>query len=673
MMRPNVIFLVTFLVNLALVTPRIALGANTEPAPEEVTVYANPAPVEHPLGITLDAQQLEGIAGIQNDAVSAVVTLPGIAVNNDFDTGIAIRGSRPEDSRFFLDFLPVGYLFHLVGLSVVDTDVVEGFDLFGAGFDVDYQGVVGGIVDVRTRDPIDQGFAGLLDASILDAGILVEGAITGSQRAFFSARISYYDVVLGTIIEKASEDDNEGVDIIQLPKYRDYRGRYQVDVRDNLKLDVFIDGASDAVEFLFDDNASSVKLDPVFAGNHRFDISYDRMGAVLSDEATANGFFKVGLGQVQRVISSRRGRIGRSESKLTETTLRGSKTFADIGRHRFTIGGDLARLEADYDIAIRDNGCTEFDVDCRYSNSDVVTTDSGLHVNQENIFVEDNIALGQRLSLNLGAGYTQDDYLDKSAIEPRVRVGVTVSPQLALSASVGRYYQLPAFEYIEMTLGNPDLDYLKSTHYVAGMDLVLPTGLLLSFDIYNKTLSNVVTSDATLRYDNDGKGTARGAEFMLRKGLGRWTGWLSLSYSRSEREDPTTGDKFLFEFDQPVIASLVAKYKINDRFSIGGRAAFHSGPPTTRIHGGILDPDDPGGYLPVYGKINSDRLPNYFRVDLRMDWRLKENGDTRLYFEVINATNHTNVLDYEYAADYASRKNLEQLPLFVSVGVSQRF
>jgi hypothetical protein len=76
--------------------------------------------------------------------------------------------------------------------------------------------------------------------------------------------------------------------------------------------------------------------------------------------------------------------------------------------------------------------------------------------------------------------------------------------------------------------------------------------------------------------------------------------------------------------------------------------------------------------LPEYGDLNSDRLPAYFRVDLRLDWYTGWRN-TNLYFEIINLTGRENVLRYEYSGDYSERKNIEQLPRFISFGVKKRW
>lgn len=239
--------------------PGVALAAQDEDSSpddeviDEITVLGERVTGDPPLGFALDEEALARMPGTQNDPIRAVVTLPGVLTNNDFDTGVALRGTRPDDNRYYLDFLPTGYLFHITGLSVVDGDMVARLQLLSAGFGVTYQGVIGGIIAANTRDPAADKAGGVIDISIIDAGLLVEGPLTDRQRAAASARVSYYDLVVGNLVEKRQEKDEQGLDIIQLPRYTDYRVRYQVDVGARGKLDFLLDGATDDVQFNLDE------------------------------------------------------------------------------------------------------------------------------------------------------------------------------------------------------------------------------------------------------------------------------------------------------------------------------------------------------------------------------------------------------------------------------------
>ena len=637
---------------------------------DEITVLGERVAGDPPLGFALDEEALARMPGTQNDPIRAVVTLPGVLTNNDFDTGVALRGTRPDDNRYYLDFLPTGYLFHITGLSVVDGDMVARLQLLSAGFGVTYQGVIGGIIAANTRDPAADKAAGVLDISLIDAGLMVEGPLTDRQRVAASARVSYYDLVIGDLVEERREEDEQGLDIIQLPRYKDYRVRYQLDVGARGKLDFLLDGATDDVQFNLDDDAPNAVLDPARAGSYRLDIAYDRQGLVYSQPHDA-GHLRLGLGQIQSDVSGQFGDVGRTESQVDETVFR-LLNRTKLLDHEFKFGMSISSIDLERDLVIRDNGCTEFDVDCLYSDEEPEISRVSVNYMQGNVFLEDKIELTGSLDLTVGLGYTGDDYLNDAELEPRMRLDWASSEAVTVSAGFGRYSQLPSFDYTDPNLGNPKLSYLLADHYVLGLNAIVARGYIGSFNAFYKSIDDLVTSDPVIRYDNRGEGRAWGAEFLLRKGLGDLTGWVSLTWSRSFRTNTNTGLTSPFEYDQPLSASVVAKYDLSDKIAISGRASFHSGAPVTPIYGGQPDPDRPDGYLPEYGNLNSDRLPAYFRADLRLDWYTGWRN-TNLYFEIINVTDHVNVLKYEYSKDYSERKNIEQLPRFISFGVKKRW
>jgi TonB dependent receptor-like, beta-barrel len=667
-------------VTLAITSLVLALSLQTvsaqepESAPDdevidEIRVFGDRVTGDPPFGFSMDVETLERIPGTQDDPIKAIITLPGVLTNNDFDTGVALRGTRPEDNRYFLDFLPTGYLFHLTGISVVDGDLMAQLHLMSAGFGVTHQGVIGGIISANTKDPAKR-FGGVADISIIDAGFMVEGPLTARQRATAAARVSYYDLVVGDIVEDRQEEEEPGLDIVQLPRYTDYRLRYQVDVGSRGKLDFLVDGAADDVQFNLGDDAPSAILDPARAGSYRYDIAYSRQGVVYSQPHDA-GKLRLGLGRVQSDITGESGDIGAIESEIKETVFRLQNELR-IATHELTFGLSVSGMDVERDLLVRDTGCTEFDVDCLYTDQDLETSRVAETFVHGNVFIEDQFALSNSVDLTIGLGYTKDDYLNNSALEPRMRIDWAANDFIVVSAGTGRYSQMPRFDYTEQNLGNPSLANLESDHYVVGVNAIVGRGYLASINAFYKSMDNLVTSDPVIRYDNRGEGRAWGGEFLLRKGLGKLTGWASATWSRSFRENTVTGEVSRFQFDQPLSLSVIAKYDFSETLAFSGRIGFHSGAPVTPIFGGQPHPNRPGDFLPVYGGLNSERLPDYFRTDLRLDWKTGWR-DVLLYFEIINATNHQNVMAYEYNRDYSERRYIEQLPRFISFGAKKRF
>ena len=89
--------------------------------------------------------------------------------------------------------------------------------------------------------------------------------------------------------------------------------------------------------------------------------------------------------------------------------------------------------------------------------------------------------------------------------------------------------------------------------------------------------------------------------------------------------------------------------------------------PKTDSHGTIY-------YHPTYAALNSERLPDYHRLDIRISREILDNlWKLSVYLEIINAYANQNVSGYEYNGDYTSRKKISQLPFIPAFGVRGEF
>lgn len=102
--------------------------------------------------VTEETAKLFKVAGIANDPLSAVFTMPGVVyAGGDAGGEPAIRGSSPEDNAFYIDNMPAGYIFHLFGDSIFNQNVVQDFALHPAAFGSKYGNATGGVFDVKLR------------------------------------------------------------------------------------------------------------------------------------------------------------------------------------------------------------------------------------------------------------------------------------------------------------------------------------------------------------------------------------------------------------------------------------------------------------------------------------------------------------------------------------------
>jgi len=106
--------------------------------------------------------------------------------------------------------------------------------------------------------------------------------------------------------------------------------------------------------------------------------------------------------------------------------------------------------------------------------------------------------------------------------------------------------------------------------------------------------------------------------------------------------------------------TLVAKYNLSTKFQIGLNAKYATGRPYTPVASTIYHSDQ-NIYEPVYTATNSNRFPDYKRVDLRMTYfsQLFERYSVVAYIEGLNILNITNIFGYTYSPDYTQKQEIK--------------
>ncbi|MBC7956106.1 MAG: TonB-dependent receptor, partial [Cytophagales bacterium] len=613
----------------------------------------------------LTGDELRTVPGTGGDTMKALQSLPGVAVSDDSSSAPAIRGSRPNDNAYYIDFLPVGYLFHVGGLvSVVHSELVSRFELYSAAFGPEYRDAIGAVLDVTLRAPRSNRLSGTLNVSLLGADMLVEGPVNERQSFYFAVKRSYIDFLIKTV-----EDEDSGV-IVSIPRYWDYQGKYIWNLNPGHQLSFHTTGASDHVDFKIPASATLATQQPVLAGDSTIDTSYGTQAVVWDADLGRNMSNRLALGHTLDRNTSLVGAALKATARSNTTFMREQFSLKPSANHDTAFGGSLQAVRADYDIDVQDARCTEFSPECDYTSADRKQVTGRISANITNLFAKNRWQATPDWAFTGGVHHTRDSYLRRHYTEPRVGVEWKWSPNLLFSAAWGRHNQFPAGEQVLSGLGNTGLWHLRATHSVLGVAQELEGGWSWRVEAYQKKFSDFVVADPSLNYINGASGRSRGLELLVKKeAAAKLSGWLSLSLSRARRQNDITGQEFPFDFDQPVIANLVAQYKLSDRWQFGAKWSYHTGAPDTPIVGTGTYPD--GRVRPLYGELNSDRLPSYHRLDLRADWVLSPRY--RFYGEVINAYARKNLSGYSYSADYSSRKDVAQLPFLVSFGVLAKF
>lgn len=646
-----------------------APAAASAPAPVElprvvITTRGERAPTSRSV---MSGDELRTVPGTAGDTMKALQALPGVAVADDSSAAPAVRGSRPDDNLYYVDFLPVGYLFHMGGLvSTVHSDLVRQFELYSAAFGPEYGDAIGAVLDVTLRNPRTDRLGGVLNVSLFGADALIEGPINENQSFYFAAKRSYIDLVLDTV-----EDDDSGV-IISVPRYWDYQGKYLWNLNADHQLSFHVMGAADQLDFRVDSAGTLGTQDPVLAGDSALNTGFATQAVVWDGDFGGGVRNKVALGHTLDRNTSAVGTALRATSRASTAFLREQLRFKLAPGHDTAVGGSFEAVKIRYDIDAQNARCTEFEPDCDYTSAPRVQGRGSLRARFGNAFVTHRWQATEAWGLSVGAHHTRDGYLGRRYTEPRVGLEWKPTSSTTFIAGWGRHNQFPAGEQVIPGFGNPGLWHLRATHSVVGVTQQLGQGWSWKLEAYQKKFSDLVVLDTVSdNYLNGGSGRSHGAELLLKKDPragGRLSGWFALSLAKSRRQNDLTGREFSFDFDQPVIAHLVAQYRLSERWMVGAKWSYHTGSPYTPIVGSY---DDNGRQRPLYGEHNSERLSPYHRLDLRADWKLSPSFS--FFAEVINAYARKNLSGYSYNADYTVRKPVTQLPWFPGFGVTIRF
>jgi hypothetical protein len=612
----------------------------------------------------MSGKELQRVPGAGSDPMKAVQSLPGVAVADDASSEPAIRGARPGDNAYYVDFLPVGYVFHVGGLtSVFHPDLVRNFDLYSAAFGPEYTDVISAVFDITLRNPRTDRFGALLDASFLGAGALVESPLGADTSVFFTVRRSYFD-----LFAKTFEDKDEGI-TVTLPVYSDYQGKLVWVLNPSHRLSLHLNGASDRVAFNLRGDSKIGRQDPVLAGNSNEKTSYNTFAAVLQSTLGERSTNRLALGRTVDRQFARIGSAGTIDLQTTNTYLREQLRFNLGEKHEVTLGGSVTRSENELDFDFNDPRCTEFDPNCDFSSAARTKTQQTITATFSDLHASDRWQFLPNWAASVGVRASRDDYLRRSYIEPRLGLEWSWSPRTLFSAGWGRHNQFPAGDQVVREIGNPALLRVRATHSVLGLSQKLAGDWSWRVEAYDKQFNNFAVADPRLNYVNGASGQSQGVELLVKKEpTSKLSGFLSLSASRAQRRNDQTGTTFAFDFDQPIIANLVLAYKPSEAWQYGLKWSFHTGSPYTPIVGTGTFPD--GRVRPIYGPINSRRVPNYHRLDLRADRVFSPRWTG--YLELINAYARKNVAGYQYSADYSTRESVYQLPALISFGVQYK-
>ena len=634
--------------------------------------------------------ELLRIPGAANDALKGLTTLPSIGIPNDYFGVLYIRGSEPGSNLYYLDRTPLGYPFHWGGLlSTISSETIETIDIYAGGYGAEFGLDSQAVLDIHARDSLQERLNGKFNLNIFYSEGLLEGRIGDNGYISVSGRRSYFDFIVGPIIESQTGSEQ------QFPYFSDYQLKFAYPLTEKHHLTVNAFAATD--HFKIEERATLVEEEAEIEAPARIPPE---------ETARSSAYFKNGFdGQGIHLRSNFTDQLT-SHLSLTRSHNFLNIDFKAVVEERYSlepIDGEwnYAANFARYDIKVSAPVWTlREDISFRLTPS--FELESGFlfafnpATSSEKGWLEENFSSEQDLTYTTEIdgevvrestfedvydefghdfyrteGYLQGrydplsflsvalgirlDYLnvtEQLSIQPRGSVSFKLPAGSNLRFAYGHYEQNPLPYQLLSEDGNPVLTPSLTRHYIMELEHPLSSRTELKFATYYKDAQKLVTADEVSNYLNQGNAYVGGAEVFLRHRISdKFFGWFSYAYTHAERREQPNAVYRPYLFDNTHIVSIVANYSFTPNFEIGAKWQYLSGTSEVPISSLVLIQDPvTGGLNPLLASADeqlSTELSPYHKLDVRISRKWKVRGmKIGGFLDILNVYNRKNKIKF---------------------------
>ena len=657
-----------------------------------------------------DAAVLPSIGEV--DMFRTLQLLPGISGTNEGSAGLFVRGGTPDQNLILLDGMTVYHVDHFFGFfSAFNADAIKDVQVYKGAYPASFGGRTSSVVELTGRSGRNDFGAGL-GLNLLSAQLAAEFPLGSRASLLLTGRRSYTDV-LRTGVYNSIYNTLTGTDPTETQGPQGpfgggrgggpgaLRGGFQGPGQVTVQPDFYFYDINAKLNY----RPSSKDVLALSFYNGRDNLDESRLttneitrgsqfgGTVVNDIYDVTGWGNVGIsGKWSRqwapraytnllvayseYFSENTRNVLLERFAAQDDTLLFSGSGGNLEDNRL---GDLSvRLDNEFHLSQQhklDVGLQATRSDVRYENvrNDTLTIFSeDQSARNLAFYAQDTWKPIASISLTAGLRAAWYDLTGSTYLEPRVSIAYSPTERIRLKGAYGEYNQFVARVVNEnVTEGARDFWLLadgdnvgiqQATHWVAGASYETPSWLV-DVEAYRKNLEGL--SEFSLRFRRggadfvandlffDGEGVARGIELLLQRKTGRYTGWLSYTLAQVEHtfEGLNGSEPFPALHDQPHELKLVSTARLGSRWNLSATWAFATGKPYTAPESQytltLLD-GAAQSYIHV-GEKNSERLPDYHRLDAAVHYRFPLGlTEVDLGFSVFNLYNRTNVWYKEF-------------------------
>jgi hypothetical protein len=590
--------------------------------------------------IDLSMGQIRNIPAFMGevDLLKVIQLLPGVRNAGEGNAGFYVRGGGPDQNLILLDDAVVYNTGHLFGFfSIFNSDAIKNVSLIKGGMPAQYGGRLSSVLDVTMKD-------GNMNKLQMDGGIgliasrfSIQGPIKKDKASFIiSARRTYIDALAKPLIKKTSDFYGSG--------YYFYDFNAKINYRFSEKDRLFLSGYFGRDVFDFNNRKRDFKTNIPWGNS----TATARWNHVFNRRLFANTTLLYNDYKFSFKAAQDNFELGLS-SGIRDVSLKTDLDYYPLPNHKLKFGGLLTWHKFIPNVVTGKQDSIVF----------TPNNEPEKYAAEAALYIQDDWEIGEKWKINYGIRYSSftqvgpykkyvrdadGNKLDSTeynslepvktygGFEPRVTVRYAINDEMSIKASVTRNLQ-----YIHLVSNSantlPTDLWVPSTYIVKPqVSWLYAAGLFRNFndntyetsvELYYKDLRNQVEyKEGYTPSLNDpeeeftfGKGWSYGAEFLINKVKGRFTGWMgyTLSWSYRKFAGLNEGDRYPVKYDRRHDMSIVGNYDLDKKWKFGAVFVYGTGnamtlPERFYVVNGVLTQE--------YSRLNQYRMKAYHRLDI---------------------------------------------------------
>ena len=704
----------------------INIALHPHSALDEVTIVGNRLDLgvrgSQMSAVDIPVAQIKAVPAMfgETDVLKVLQLLPGVQSGTEGSSGLYVRGGSPDENLMLIDGVPVYNVNHMFGFfSAFNADAIKNVTLYKGSFPAHYAGRLSSVVDVRMKEGDMYHYHGNVHIGAVSSKFSLEGPLWKGKTSFnLSARRTYSDLITNAALWYMTHIQDDESDYGAGYYFYDLNAKvnHKFSDRDRLYLSYY--SGDDEMYFSFEekdtkDYTNTAKLSWKW-GNIVTAIRWNHViNPKMFLDVSANYTqyrHRLGMGFDERdkiLNESYRAEL-MMNSGIYDKTTKAELHYSPNPHHDMRMGVSYTHHTFRPDVMTMTEEQNKKENQTKLGNPDILAHETQL-------YVEDNATIADAVKVNAGLNYATFTVGGRfyHALEPRLSARMLFTDDLSLKAGYAymtQYVHLLSNSSISLPtdLWVPVTEKIlpENAHQVAAGAYYALEGICdLSLEGYYKRMNNLLEyregssfmTGITSWEDKVamGHGWSYGLEFLAQRSVGKFTGWIGYTWSKTMRQFNreghliNAGKPFPAKYDRRHDLNLTATYRINDRVDLSATWVYATGNcGTLYTHYYEGQPHDANDFESTLGYLetrNNYRLEPYHRLDVGINFHKTFNRAPRIKrtinLSVYNAYCNMNPFmvyvyeGYDYAADryYKQLRKVTIFPIIPSFSYGIQF